>query len=294
MENMIVIKINASDVAALIGENPYKSRNEIFEKLAIDNNLLESEITTFVSDMLEQVQPTIKSVCEASSFKEMEQTITIAEDKIKTIAIKDVILKQLGRPTILNEVIDVHQDVKVHIDKEIEKNTINGSTNFNSLISILKNDTKMKEIISENVLVKQACQAVVIERGNILEDKSTNNFEKETGLIVSNRNTKCYIYENKEHGFKIAGRPDGIIEGKTITETKTRRRFWKTTPKYDIIQLKCYMKILNMEMGYLNEQFPDGSSRITNITFDSTDWKKIESDIIEAIKQFRLLYIKNY
>ena len=64
--------------------------------------------------------------------------------------------------------------------------------------------------------------------------------------------------------------------------TKTRRRFWANVPEYDIVQLRCYMKLTKRRAGILNERFPNGDSRITNVEWSDAIWADIEAELLKV------------
>ena len=55
-------KINASDVAALLGKNKYKTQEEIFEKIAVENNFIESKESYLLKEVQAKMQDEIADV----------------------------------------------------------------------------------------------------------------------------------------------------------------------------------------------------------------------------------------
>jgi hypothetical protein len=103
-------------------------------------------------------------------------------------------------------------------------------------------------------------------------------------IICSTRNTKCYIFEGTN--YKLCGRVDGLTQD-SIVETKTRRRFWKEAPAYDLIQLRCYLRLTNRKMGTLNEVFPDNTQRATSINWDEREWNLLDQKIVNALETLK-------
>jgi hypothetical protein len=130
----------------------------------------------------------------------------------------------------------------------------------------------------------QALSLAVKERGTRIEEESTNKLEASSGLTIHSRNARCYIYSIPSTNIVIAGRSDGLQGEDTVVETKTRRRFWKSPPEYDLIQLRCYMKLTNRKVGILNECFPDGSNRATKIEWSDAVWSEIENKLIKCLE----------
>lgn len=125
-----------------------------------------------------------------------------------------------------------------------------------------KTDEKTFEVLSTEIQK---------QRGVILEDIAEDNFGgvENRGQFVS--------YNCPE--YRIIGFVDGIKDGK-IVETKNRKRFWKNPPEYDIVQLRCYMKMNGNVDGILLETFPEKSPRSTEISWSDREWEKIHTSLL--------------
>jgi hypothetical protein len=225
------IKVNASNVASLIGKNPFKNQQDALNEVMMDNGLLEEDEEA--AELIEEIQSVCKTetdlVCASKNQVELEANIRVYEEKVKEIT------QAKGQP-----------------------------------------DT--------SPVVLQALSLAVKERGTRIEEESTNKLEAASGLTIHSRNARCYIYSIPSTNIVIAGRSDGLQGEDTVIETKTRRRFWKSPPEYDLIQLRCYMKLTNRKVGILNECFPDGTSRATKIEWSDTVWSEIENKLIKCLE----------
>lgn len=226
------IKVNASNVASLIGKNPFKTQQDALNEVMIDNGLIEEDVEA--TELIEEIQSVCKHetdlVCQSKTQGELEANIKVYEQKVKDI-------------------------------------------------------TRAKGETDSSPVVLHALNLAVKERGTRIEEESTNKLEASSGLAIHSRNSKCYIYCIPSSNIVIAGRTDGFQGDDTVIETKTRRRFWKSPPEYDIIQLRCYMKLTNRKIGILNECFPDKSNRITKIEWSDSVWSEIENKLIAQIKK---------
>jgi hypothetical protein len=226
------IKVNASNVASLIGKNPYKSREEAVNEVLLDNGFLEEDREAI--ELIEEIQIACKNetntVCHSKTSAELEASIRSYENKV---------------------------------------------------IEIVK--AKGQQV--DSPVVTHALSMAVKERGTRVEEQSTNKLEASSGILVHSRNAKCYIYSIPQSNIVIAGRTDGLQGDDTVIETKTRRRFWKSPPEYDLIQLRCYMKLANRKIGLLNECFPDGTSRLTKIEWSDSIWSEIEYKLTETFRE---------
>jgi len=153
---------------------------------------------------------------------------------------------------------------------------------------VIKN-AKKRGISEDSDIVKSAFQNLNLEIGTRDEKRCIDVYEKTSGVSVTSRNTKCYIYKIPDLTFNaiIAGRTDGLTvynNEPAILENKKRMKSIKyTVPNYDIIQLRCYMKLTNTKHGILNEAYPDGTTRQTHIEHDETIWNNILTPLKEVI-----------
>jgi predicted phage-related endonuclease len=232
-DNTMRIKVNASNVASLIGKNPFKTREDALNEVLVDNGMVDEDVEA--AELIEEIQSVCKAetdmVCGSKTQSELEANIKVYEQKVKEI-------------------------------------------------------TQAKGQTDDSPVVLHALSLAVKERGTRIEEESTNKLEASTGISIHSRNAKCYIYSIPSTNIVIAGRTDGLQGEDTVVETKTRRRFWKSPPEYDIIQLRCYMKLSNRKVGVLNECFPDGSNRVTKIEWSDSVWSEIENKLTTYILSY--------
>jgi hypothetical protein len=229
---MMRIKVNASNVASLIGRNPFKTRDDALNEVLIDNGLMreDAEATELIEEIRSACKYETDLVCESKTQSELEENIKVYERKVKEI-------------------------------------------------------TNAKGEQDSSPVVVHALSLALKERGVRTEEESTNKLEASSGLAIHSRNTRCYVYYVPSSNIVIAGRTDGLQGEDTVVETKTRRRFWKSPPEYDMIQLRCYMKLANRKIGILNECFPDKTNRITKIEWCDLIWSEIENKLITQLSK---------
>lgn len=230
------LKINASNVASLIGKNPYKSAEEAMNEVLLDNGLIaqDENAIEIINEIEVACRYETELVCESKTPAELESNIRSYEKKV---------------------------------------------------IEIIKS----KGEAEDSDLANHALSMAVKIRGTRVEEQSTNKLEASSGIEIHSRNVKCYIYRIPPGHIVIAGRTDGLQGQDTVIETKTRRRFWKSPPEYDIIQLRCYMKLTNRKIGLLNECFPDGKTRVTKIEWSDSIWSEIEKKLYDLFLRVFLL-----
>lgn len=280
----MIYKINASDVAALIGKNPYKLKEEIFERIAIDAGLVDFEESDIPEEVANQLQEQVQHVLQSKTAQQTEYCMQQYEEKACELVIEDIIMRNTGKTPILSKSVEVTSAVQNAI-----KNICKEEHRPKIIIEKAMKNSEVQKFIKTNSEVQEVCKKINTIRGSALEETSTNLFEKTYKAPILHRNSKCYIWKSDK--YLIAGRVDGLTDD-AIIETKTRRRVWKTIPEYDVIQLRCYMKLCNKQIGYLNEQFPDGTSRSTKIEWNDSEWNDIQVAISCAIIEFESLYSK--
>ena len=276
-------KINASDVSAIIGKNKYKTKEEVFERIAIENGLIDFEESNLLNEVENELHSEIKDVLSGTTASQIEEYMNIYERKTEKLIVNDIILRTFGETPIFSKQIDT----PINIQEEFSS-ICNKSENSSDAIEAAIRNPIVTKFLKESKEVIQSVKSINTLRGQKLEEKSTDAYQNSIGTDIKYRNSKCYIYTKGL--WLIAGRVDGLTDDAVI-ETKTRRRFWKSPPEYDIIQLRCYMKLCNKKIGILNEQFPDNTSKATRIEWNDTIWKSIEDSIDQSITEFEKKYL---
>lgn len=299
---MRTIKINASAVAALIGRNPYKSREEAISDLLVDNGIVREDLEAkrAVEELQAICEPESREVlAETACAAKLESAISAYEERLVDAVVRDAVVRKIAevsapvlapvqvpapvpRPAMSRPVA-----MPASIGAIIAQNVADGLGKGASAESITKKvvDQIPRESLKRVRVVAEAASAVVKKRGTIQEEASTNALQASTGAPVHSRNSQCYTYHMRgPDGLRafIAGRVDGLQGNDTVVETKTRRRFWANVPEYDIVQLRCYMKLTKRRAGILNERFPNGDSRITNVEWSDAIWADIEAELLKV------------
>ena len=270
-------------------------------ELLVDNNLIDAEVEA--SQAIEELQKICEPECAKviCSSTALESTISTYENKLIDTIIQDAVIRNINElPQLVRTstapslpILSVPVEVPANIREIIKQNVADGCKNRDSTEEIVKKIRVQvpRESLKQIQVVSEATSEVVKQRGTIQEEASTNALQTSTGVEIRSRNSKCYVYHLRRTSALIAGRVDGLQGDDTVVETKTRRRFWKTPPEYDIIQLRCYMKLTNRRAGILNECFPDGSNRATKIEWSDSIWDEIESQLADTVKEIRNISI---
>lgn len=176
-------------------------------------------------------------------------------------------------PPTPEQVVQVHLEAS-SIVEEVKRAAISAQTP-----KALEEVMQLCEHVSDPTVAAALTSVVQTSRGAA----------KETAVAESRKltqsNKRFYTREVCED-VQVGGRVDGLCEDeRVVEEIKNRRRFWKIPPVYDIIQLRVYMWLLGGWNGRLVEVFPDGSTRVTEVGWDPSEWEKL-SDRIQLAARF--------
>ena len=300
--------VNATKVAALIGRNVFESK----ERALLD----------FLKNANPQFSPLTSHSCPCDTWQEY-----IRKNQCKTMSdrfadtLKGDISTSFSLPTSLlvnsglvekgAELEDVvkNQAVKASraqsdaevrgILKETEAKVSKVAKEMQQCIGDLQTDTNF---VKETVL--SSTKAVVMSRGNLLEDSALNNMEEEIINLtnskakknISQRNSKMrYIRTN---AFSVGGKIDGYDEDEdVVVEVKNRiRKTSSCSSPYDseIVQVRLYMKMMRLEgkeckAAIIREVFPDGSTKSTTVDWSEEEWQKIEDGLLLFCEEYAKL-----
>lgn len=242
------IMLFASEVAGLIGKNPYekpeKCWNTVFQRVVKDGEavLIENKIEIAKTD-----QRIIKEITEKNGVK-----LSVPSFQTRQYA----------------TLADLNQD-KTKILAEIEANTkINESDKKKlkkSMESQLQKDFGTKEETSITTIAEKLI-------GKPIE--KTNKFMSKT------------MFETANIKWCIGGRVDGKTPDNEIVEIKNRmRRLFYEVKEYELVQLMLYLFIHDSNGGYLVEGFKSESKLLSNHDFISFNKEYFDNDIFGKMKE---------
>jgi hypothetical protein len=256
------LRISASNVAAFIGRHPYKSQEEAFQITAEGQGLLKRDYVKerYKKELIEKHGESL-NLAANSTGHETERNISMYEASVKNNFICDIIA---DTSTIF---------VPPEIKRKVKTQSLEASLQDKDVLQFMESDITLRE----------ACTEAQRRRGVRFEGVATDNLQSRLGQDITRRNAQ--VYTKRCDGFILVGKCDGLT-GDAVVETKVRRRFWEQVPQYDIIQLRIYMKLCSKRSGLLNEEFPDGTTRTTEIAHDEKEWLRIKLDIYAALPAF--------
>jgi len=285
---MTTVLVFCSQVSAAIGKNKYKKPWEV---------LLE---------MWQRVNP--------DSYEDaMVRNGAISSDD----AVREVILETgIQLPSKTHTLQEVHQNL-AHVEERIDQHVVRLNQTRKEKeqrIQVLRDNGADEALVKQSeddvrvidlslakceIARKETTSQVKTQFGQHQEEKVVS--EKSMGTIVSN-NDKFYKLELGEVGelcndgnedededagqrpikWGIGGRIDGFRKG-VLVEIKNRvNRLFDPLPEYDIIQIQCYMQILNTDCAIVIQKLGD-KTKETYVRRDRYQW---ENEILPGLTKF--------
>ena len=276
-------RFSASEVAGILGLNPYKTKNEVLVKIL-------SQIPEFKEAVLAG-----KTAVGGKTDKEMvaaaphEVHVALAKcvrdaTAAKSDAEVDAIIssfKDTNARVLLKECFDGERKIEAEAIEAAKLRIHTGQTTVEAEVERLSVVKEVRATI--DALPEQEVLASEIQkrRGTKLEKVAEDAYVVETGKEISERNTFTQL-ECPE--YRLIGYIDGFQDGKVV-ETKNRKRFWTIPPAYDFIQLRCYMRMKGKVDGVLLENFPAKPPRTTAVSWSDSAWESIHEGLCRVSQE---------
>jgi len=305
--------LNASDVAAAIGFNRFKSRDEIYQKYKKTQVELTTEAYDFGSELINNIGTEdqiiqLKTIEDSSTIqkealliekcklqteiKHIEDIIdnenTTDDQKVFLKVHKEVCIKD--SELVTERVLDVEIEAKqleANLNKEVITNITRASVNTKLTTDSVKLEHELtntlNNVIPSSIMPKvsqMVTSTINTQRGILNEEHIVNDTEEHIGKKIKARNSKLYYITCGN--IKIGGRIDGFIEDtRSLVEVKRRRNRFLGVPKYELIQCEVYMRMLNVNNCLHVEEY-NGISQ--NVILSSSD--NIWEEIIQGLESY--------
>jgi hypothetical protein len=266
-------RFSASEVASLLGLNPYKSKNETLLKVLSMLPKFKPIILEVKESLGARTDREVVAQASPSVLKAMYESVDVAvastsdyqmEKAINTF--KKTHIQQVIQETLEGKRSAISEDVKAAVQRiSTGESTVEAETVRQEVVASIEKTQEHQVLASE----------IQKRRGIRLEDKAENNHAAATGKEVTDRNT---FVEFESDSYRLIGYLDGMQDGKVV-ETKNRKRFWTTPPAYDFIQLRCYMFMKGEKDGVLLENFPGRPPRTTEVPWNDERWMDIHAGL---------------
>tara|TARA_R110002074_G_scaffold8841_9_gene35840 strand:+ start:16938 stop:17786 length:849 start_codon:yes stop_codon:yes gene_type:complete len=276
-----MFRINASEVAALVGKNPYKDQREAVQDCWNRNKkgLPPMEIMR------------ANAIC--SQNKEIEKAYNqMTKEAVKTTNNKEVTDKKKEftdkmKDILVNRVDQNIQELKSTYDQKISSAT--NEKDEGILKKCFEDDlTKLKEDRVRGVEEVKALEKVGNSKfntnfGTRRETNIGNTYEAVTGMSIDKPNKK-YLWDIVPDVAVVVGKFDGFAEDGTLVEIKQRtRRLFGEVREYENVQVHVYMKMAKVETAQLVEKYED-KLMVHDIQYDDDFMSEIEAELEFIVK----------
>jgi hypothetical protein len=275
-------RFSASDVASLLGQNPYRSANESLLKVLTAMPKFKSVILGLKDTMgvkndreiiagatgpaLQAMWNSVDAACSATTDYQVEKAITtFKQTHIRQVIQETLEGKRVAGSAGLEEAVIRVRTGQTTLEKELPHLCVSPE------VSAAIESTQEHQVLASEIQKR---------RGTRLEDKAENDHAASTGKEVTDRNT---FVDFECADYRLIGYLDGMQGGKVV-ETKNRKRFWTVPPAYDFVQLRCYMFMKGKKDGVLLENFPGRSPRTTEVPWDDEAWMAIHEGLCSVAR----------
>jgi len=277
---MSFFKINASEVASLVGKNPYKDQKEAILDCwnRNKNGLPPQEILR------------AKRVC--AKNKEVDALYNQMTRDIKNTKNNDEVIKKKAEfsdkinKIVVGKVDDELTRTKENYEQDIMyAKTPDDKEKIEKMyaLDIQKLKKKKEQALEDAKIVeKDAMSKFNTNYGTRKETNVASSYEDITGMTVEKTN-KRHDWEILP-GFKVVGKFDGFADDGTLVEIKNRvRRLFGIVKEYENVQVHVYMKMCAASNAHLVEKFKD-QVMVHEVIYDDDFMCEIEAELENVIK----------
>jgi hypothetical protein len=281
---MIKPRFSASEVAGILGRNPYKSKNEVLLKVLGQYPKFKPVIESVKSSLGGKTEREIVSEAPPEIQRVLAQCVaesTTARTDAEFEGVVKRFKEQNARVMLTNALngSNVIRDLDIDLVRSAQTRIQTGQTTIERELAAL--GPVLAGVIDASKEQETLASEIQKRRGTKLEKVAEDAFVVETGKEITERNTFTQI-ECPE--YRLIGYIDGFQDGKVV-ETKNRKRFWAVPPAYDFVQLRCYMRMKGKVDGVLLENFPAKPPRTTAVSWSDSAWESIHEGLCQVSRE---------
>jgi len=288
-----MITINASEIAALVGKNPYKEPEEAIQDL-LNRNVHKTPDT--------ETQRTLEICKEDKESQRLHQEMVArarhtksSEDvaKVKTEYHQKIEGVEKSR---ISQIKKEHDQAVKNIDEEFDKKAREACTRGQKLQVQAEKADAIMEVESQIIKKTHEVQSQMTHMKNVGTRKTNTSFGTrhegdvgemyyaKTGLKIEKDNARKF-WEFMP-GFGIVGKFDGFNEDGTLVEIKNRmRRLFGTVPEYEKVQVHVYMAMSNKVQAQLVERYKD-QIMIHAVDYDDDFMEEVLGELRDICKSY--------
>lgn len=278
-----MFRINASEVAALVGKNPYKNQDEAIQDCWNRNRkglppleiMRAKSICKKNKEVEKAYEQMTKEVSQTTNNQEVTQKKKEFTEKMKEILVKGVDDK-------IQKLKDSYeQDIMYAADKK-DKDLIKDM--FKKDLSKLEEE-RSQAVEEVKDLEKVGNSKFNTNFGTRRETNIGKTYEEVTGMSVE-KPTKKYLWEIVPEKAVVVGKFDGFAEDGTLVEIKQRtRRLFGEVREYENVQVHVYMKMAEVETAQLVEKYED-KLMVHDIQYDDDFMCEIEAELENVVNNY--------
>ena len=261
------IVYNASEIAALINKNPYKTQDEIIHNILCKLKKVENK-------------------ADLDNFKSISKDDTT---KLLDLFYKNSYLNQTQLNDYLEKLNNIKtEDEKLKLDKKIMENITKDCINIPNTNDCLNLQKKIDENIDDILknkdnfeLKKYLNGHINKKRGIKNEDKIIKDYSKKYNKKITDNNSKLYkthLFDIDKYKIFICGKIDGIENNELIEVKNRKNRLFTFIPEYEQIQIQIYFKLTGLSTGKLIQNHNEEQS-ILPINQDNNIWNTIIEEL---------------
>jgi len=261
------IVYNASEIAALINKNPYKTQDEIIHNILCKLKKVENK-------------------ADLQNFKSISKDDT---NKLLYLFYNNSYLNETQLNDYLDKLNNIKtEDDKLKLDKKIMENITKECINTSNTNDCIKLQNKINDNIDNILKNKDNSELKNYINGHINknrgiknEDKIIKEYSKKYNKKITNNNSKLYkihLFDIEKYKIYICGKIDGIENNELIEVKNRKNRLFTFIPEYEQIQIQIYFKLTGLSTGKLIQNYNDEQS-ILSINEDNHIWDIIIQEL---------------
>jgi len=289
--------LHASEIAALVGLNPYKNKDEaIRDAYNRNKHGLAPEAKRKAADICSQDKDVAAAF--ATVTKSADKTSTTAEVATVKEKFNSDISKIKNKK--LSEISNSFEKEMKNMEDEFSRRMENARTrSAKKLVAdekvaaetlcLLGREKKEKEMASKmDHMVSQATSTSNTQFGTRKEDSVADMYKAQTGRAI-HKPEKTYYLDLIPGSVKICGKFDGFNDDDVLIEIKNRmRRLFGRVVDYEKVQIHVYMAMAQTDRSQLVERYKE-KIMIHEVEFDD----EFMGNILSQLKDISGKYFKD-
>ena len=289
--------LHASEIAALVGLNPYKNKEEAIRDAYNRNKPgLAPEAKRKAQDICNQDKDVAAAFATVTkSAGETSTTADVASVKEKFTSdiskIKNKKLSEISNSYETN-MKKIEDEFSTRMDsartRSAKKLVSDEKSTAEALLSIGRKKTELEVASKMDHVVSQATSTSNTQFGTRKEDTVADMYKAHTGRGI-HKPPKTYYLDVIPGSVKICGKFDGFNDDDVLIEIKNRmRRLFGRVVDYEKVQIHVYMAMAQTERSQLVERYQD-KIMIHQVEFDG----EFMDNILSQLKDISGQYFKN-